>query len=319
LEFSFVEELVYRLKVFQAMVKNVVTINSENTLRDAQITMREARVSGIPVVKDNIMVGIVTIEDIIMALDHGYIEEPIDRWMTRDVVTVEPNWPLSRAMSILDRTRFGRLPVLDKGGSPCGVITPESILRALLTELNRLLARDEKSEVTIETLESKALRLRFYVEAGDYDRAGLTSVQLKRELAARGVEPALQRRVAIATHEAETNLIIHSTSGGTIIAVLEPESIRLTVIDNGPGIENIEQAMQPGYSTASDFIRSLGFGAGMGLPNIKRCADHFEFRSKPGLGTRLNLRFDLKPRSTTPDKGQPDKNSLSGRNCIKNL
>lgn len=295
------------------MAKNVATVSSEKTLRDAQIIMREARVSGLPVVKDNIMVGIVTIEDVILALDHGYIEEPIERWMTRDVVTVESNWPLSRAMSILDRTRFGRLPVLDKDGSLCGVITPESILRAFLTELNRLLARDEKSKVTIETLESEALRLRFYINAGDYERAGLASVQLKRELAARGVDPALQRRVAIATHEAETNLIIHSTSGGTIIAVLEPESIRLTVSDNGPGIENIEQAMQPGYTTASDFIRSLGFGAGMGLPNIKRCADHFEFKSKPGLGTRLNLRFDLKPRSTPVTTGQTDKNSLLGR------
>ena len=297
MEFSFVEELVHRLKVFQAMAKDVVTDKPQHTLRDAQITMRDTRVSGIPVVKDNMMVGIVTIEDVIQALDHGYIEDPIERWMTRDVVTVESNWPLSRAMSILDRTRFGRLPVLDKDGSLCGVITPESILRALLTELNRLLARNEKSEVATETLGSETLRLHFNVEAGDYDRAGLASVQLKRELAARGVDPALQRRVAIATHEAETNLIIHSTSGGAIIVDLEPESIRLTVTDNGPGIENIEQAMQPGYSTASDFVRSLGFGAGMGLSNIKRCTDHFELKSKPGLGTRLNLRFNLKPLS----------------------
>jgi len=300
LEFSFVEELVYRLKVFQAVIKNVVTINPQNTLRDAQTIMRESRVSGVPVVKDNIMVGIVTIEDIIQALDHGYIEEPVDRWMTKDVVTVESNWPLSRAMSILDRTRFGRLPVLDKDGSLCGVITPNSILRVLLAELNRLLARDEKSEVRIESGEGKTLRLRFDVEAGDFDRAGLASVQLKRKLAERGVDAEIQRRVAISTHEAETNLIIHSTSGGTIVADLEPESIRLTVTDNGPGIENIEKAMQPGYSTASDFIRSLGFGAGMGLSNIKRCTDHFEIKSKPGLGTRLNLRFNLTPRLNRP-------------------
>ncbi len=301
------------------MVKNVVTISPLNTLRNAQITMREARVSGIPVVKDDIMVGIVTIEDVIQALDHGYIEEPIDRWMTRDVVTVEADWPLNRAMSILDRTRFGRLPVLDKDGRLCGMITPNSILRALLTELNRLLARNEKSEVTIETLESKTLRLRFDVQAGDYDRAGLASVQLKRELAARGVNAEIQRRVAIATHEAETNLIIHSTSGGTIIADLEPESIRLTVTDNGPGIENIEQAMQPGYSTASDFVRSLGFGAGMGLSNIKRCSDHFELKSKTGLGTKLNLRFNLVPCSAEASTGQTDRISLLERNRNENL
>ena len=313
MEFTFVEELVHRLKVFQAMDRDVVTVTPEMTMRDAQRTMRETRASGLPVVKDDRMVGIVTIEDIIEALDHGYIDEPIERWMTRDVVTVERNWPLSQAMSILDRTQFGRLPVLDESGSLCGVITPESVLRTLLGELNRLLSQDEKSAVTREVHERAALRLKFDVAAGDFDRAGLASVQLKRELAARGVEPALQRRVAIATHEAETNLIIHSTSGGTIIVDLEPESIRLTVADAGPGIADVEQAMQPGFSTASDFVRSLGFGAGMGLPNIKRCADHFEIKSKQGLGTRLNLRFDLKPRQTPPVKGPIHEASPSHR------
>ena len=317
MEFSFVEELVYRLKVFQAMVKNVVTIHPQNTLRDAQVTMREYRISGIPVVEDNIMVGIVTIEDIILALDHGHIEEAIERWMSRDVVTVKSNWPLSRAMSILDRTRFGRLPVLDDEGRLCGMITPNSILRVLLSELNRLLARNEKSEVTKETLKREAMRLRFKIEAGDYDRAGLASVQLKRELAARGVDPVLQRRVAIATHEAETNLIIHSTSGGTIIVDLDPESIRLTVTDNGPGIENIEQAMQPGYTTASDFVRSLGFGAGMGLSNMKRCTDHFELKSKPGLGTRLTLRFNLVPHAPSARSEETDLNSFLERDRIE--
>jgi len=285
------------------MDRDVVTVAPEMTMRRAQITMRETRVSGLPVVNDGLMVGIVTIEDIIEALDHGYIDEPIDRWMSRDVVTVERNWPLSQAMTILDRTRFGRLPVLDEAGSLCGVITPESTLRALLVELNRLLSQDEKSAVTREVYERAALRLKFDVEAGDFDRAGLASVQVKRELAAHGVDPALQRRVAIATHEVETNLIIHSTSGGTIVVDLDPESIRLTVADAGPGIADVDQAMQPGFSTASDFVRSLGFGAGMGLPNIKRCADHSEIKSKPGLGTRLNLRFDMKPRPSIQAKG----------------
>ncbi len=285
------------------MDTNTATVPPDRPLRFAQVTMRQARVSGVPVVKDGVMVGIVTMEDIIEALDHGYIEEPIAKWMTRDVVTVERNWPLSKAMSILDRTQFGRLPVLDGADGLCGVITPESIMRALLAELNRLLARDEQSSVTREVRGREALRLEFDVKAGDFDRAGLASVQLKRELAARGVEPALQRRVAIATHEAETNLIIHSRDGGKIVADLDAESVRLTVTDDGPGIDNVEQAMQPGFSTASDFVRSLGFGAGMGLPNIKRCADHFEIKSKGGLGTRLNLRFDLRAK---PPSGAAD-------------
>ncbi len=293
MELSFVEELVHRLKVFQAMETDVVSAHPDMTMRDAQITMREARVSGCPVVDGDTMVGVVTVEDIIKALDHGHIEEPIGRWMTRDVVTVERRWPLSRAMSILDRTGFGRLPVLDEGCSLCGIITPESILRALLVELNRLLAQDEEREAAKATVDGGALRLEFEVSAGDFDRAGLASVRLKRELANRGIEPALQRRVAIAAHEAETNLIIHSTTGGKIIADIEADSVRLAVADEGPGIEDVDQAMTPGFSTATDMVRALGFGAGMGLPNIRRCADHFEIKSKPGYGTRLNLRFDI--------------------------
>ncbi|MCC7491760.1 MAG: CBS domain-containing protein [Fimbriimonadaceae bacterium] len=294
MEFSFVEELVHRLKVFQAMDKEVVTVQPDQTMRHAQQVMREARVSGMPVVEHDMMVGIVTIEDIIKALDHGHTDEPVRAWMTRDVVTVEARWPLSRAMSLFERTRFGRLPVMDEDCLLAGVITPESILRALLVELNRLLAQDEEREAARASVDGGALRLEFDVAGGDFDRAGLASVRLKRELASRGIDPTIARRVAIATHEAETNLIIHSSHGGRIVADLEADSIRLVVTDDGPGIEDIDRALTPGFSTASDFVRNLGFGAGMGLPNIRRCADHFEIKSRPGYGTRLNVRFELR-------------------------
>ncbi len=300
MELTFVEELVHRLKVFQGMVPDVITVTPDVSMREAQRKMREHRVAGMPVVDGDDMVGLVTVEDIVKALDHGHIEEPVARWMTHDVVTADRRWPLARVMGILDRTRYGRLPVLDERGKLVGVITAESILRTLLVELNRLLAQDEEREAAEVIVDGGAVRLEFEVAAGDFDRAGLASVRLKREMSARGIEPKLQRRVAIVTHEAETNLIIHTTHGGRITVDLDDTFIRLKVTDDGPGIESLEQAMTPGYSTASDFVRSLGFGAGMGLPNIKRNADHFEIKSKPGYGTRLNIRFDLGPPEESP-------------------
>jgi CBS domain-containing protein/anti-sigma regulatory factor (Ser/Thr protein kinase) len=295
-EFSYVQELVHRLKTFQAMSTDVISVGPAQRMREAQTLMRSRRISGMPVVENERLVGIVTIEDIIQALDHGHIEELVGTWMTRDVMTVESRWPLSKVMSVFDRTGFGRLPVLDEAGKLCGLITPESILHALLVELNRLLAQDAEHGQAFLSEHQGALRMEFEVAAGDYDSAGLSSVRLKRELANRKMPPELQRRVAIATYEAEANLIIHTDKGGRIVADLDDDSVRVSVDDGGPGIPDLEAAMTPGFSTASDLVRNLGFGAGLGLPNIKRCADHFEIRSAPGYGTRLNLRFDLQPK-----------------------
>ncbi len=306
MEFSFVQELVHRLKTFQAMQVEVVSARAEQRMREVQALMRARRISGVPVVDDGgDLVGIVTIEDIIRALDHGHIEELVDTWMTKDVVTVRDRWPLTESMSVLDRTGYGRLPVLDEQGKLVGIITPESILHSLLVELNRLLAQDEEHpHQAVDRTTAGAMRMEFQVTAGDYDSAGLSSVRLKRELANRGIAQDLQRRVAIATYEAEANLIIHTERGGQILADMDDETIRVTVEDDGPGIADIELAMQHGWSTASDLVRTLGFGAGLGLPNIRKCADHFEIRSAPGYGTRLNLRFDLAPSARSESNGQ---------------
>jgi anti-sigma regulatory factor (Ser/Thr protein kinase) len=101
--------------------------------------------------------------------------------------------------------------------------------------------------------------------------------------------------VAISAYEAEMNLIIHADQGGELIAELRPERIRLTVVDRGPGIPDVEKALSPGFSTAPNWIRELGFGAGMGLDNIKRCADSMKLESKMGHGTRLEIIIYLRP------------------------
>jgi anti-sigma regulatory factor (Ser/Thr protein kinase) len=103
-----------------------------------------------------------------------------------------------------------------------------------------------------------------------------------------GIHPHVIRRVAVATYEAEINIVVY-TEGGEIVAEVRPNHIKIEALDKGPGIPDIEQAMQPGYSTAPDWVREMGFGAGMGLPNIKSCADEMQLRSTVGVGTHLTI------------------------------
>jgi serine/threonine-protein kinase RsbT len=108
-----------------------------------------------------------------------------------------------------------------------------------------------------------------------------------------GIKPEIIRRAAIATYEEETNIIIHSI-GGKLKVFMKHGKIIIEAKDAGPGIPDIELALQPGYSTASDQIRALGFGAGMGLPNIQRCADQFHIESQVGHGTVVTVEIELK-------------------------
>lgn len=132
----------------------------------------------------------------------------------------------------------------------------------------------------------------FTVKGGDFSNAGTISTQIKELLQEVGVDPAIIRRVAIATYEAEMNIVMYAEQG-KVIFILSPDKIRISVDDEGPGIEDIEQAMKEGYSTATDKMREMGFGAGMGLPNIKKNAGLFKISSTPGKGTSLDITICL--------------------------
>ncbi|MCI6377317.1 MAG: anti-sigma regulatory factor [Clostridiales bacterium] len=131
------------------------------------------------------------------------------------------------------------------------------------------------------------------VRAGEFQTAGDASASIKRKLKQIGVDSTVLRRIAVASYEAELNLIIHSM-GGQLTLEMNPEKITLVSADVGPGIADISRAMQEGYSTASEEARDLGFGAGMGLPNMKRNADGFAIESELGKGTRIQMEFRLK-------------------------
>ncbi len=138
-----------------------------------------------------------------------------------------------------------------------------------------------------------AIKYTFQIEKDDFSRAGEASSSIKKILMQVGSEPSLTRRVAIATYEAEMNIVIHS-DGGTISVMIDPKCVMVLAKDNGPGIENIELAMKEGYSTATDRIREMGFGAGMGLSNMKKCSDEFSIESKIGEGTTIMMNMCVK-------------------------
>ena len=124
----------------------------------------------------------------------------------------------------------------------------------------------------------------------DYANAGKVSSQIKDILKSVGIDPRVLRNIAVACYEAEINLVIHTMGGKVILELMDDGVVKLVFEDKGPGIENIEKAMTPGFSTADEEARSLGFGAGMGLPNIKRVSDTFDLETSPE-GTKLRLSF----------------------------
>ena len=136
------------------------------------------------------------------------------------------------------------------------------------------------------------LEKNFPVEAGAFTTAGEASTTIKRTLKQLGVNAEVLRRVSVACYEVELNLVIHSM-GGTLTLLVDPEKVTLISKDVGPGIPDIAKAMTEGYSTASEEARTLGFGAGMGLPNMKRNASEFDIQSEVGVGTTITMSFAL--------------------------
>jgi serine/threonine-protein kinase RsbT len=136
------------------------------------------------------------------------------------------------------------------------------------------------------------LAQRFEIRGGDFSNAGKTSTEIKEILQEIGIDPSIIIRASIASYEAEMNVVMYAQRG-LLTLNITPEKVHFRLEDDGPGIENIELAMKEGFSTATDKMREMGFGAGMGLPNIRRNADKFEIFSEPGKGTTLDITIHL--------------------------
>ena len=134
----------------------------------------------------------------------------------------------------------------------------------------------------------EAVRFHFVVDGEDFTSAGQASVQVKKNLRKLGIPPEIIRKISIAMYEGEINMVIHADGGDADVLVYE-DRIVMILTDRGPGIADVEKAMQEGFSTAPDNVRSLGFGAGMGLPNMKRYTDDMKIESVVGEGTTITM------------------------------
>jgi CBS domain-containing protein/anti-sigma regulatory factor (Ser/Thr protein kinase) len=313
LKVSVAQVLIYELRVRDAMTQPPVTGVPGDSLRTIQNLMKTHRISGVPILQNGVPVGLVSIEDIINALDQGHVNDPAERWMTRNIVTLRDHFSLVRAVAEFDRHGFGRFPVLNSNGQLVGVLTRGDITACLMQQLEKraeeAVAREAAlfSGQTDDLEHNKPMVVQTEVKSGDYDSAGKVSQRMRQILRARGVDPAIRRRAAIIAYEAEMNMIIHSI-GGDLSVVISPGKVVIEAVDRGPGIENVDLAMQEGWSTAGPLARELGFGAGMGLPNIKKCSDQFEIHSEMSVGTRLHSEVLLNQAAPLPDLEEPNEN-----------
>jgi len=283
---SVVLELIYQLKIKDVMNSSVITAKKTDTMQHIKDLMRENYITGLPIVEDKTLVGIVSIEDIIMSLDEGTINMPVEDKMTRNVIVLEDDMPLSFAISYLNKYRYGRFPVLNKKKELVGILTSKNVIRTLLVEMNREVLRLEKIHQKQARAPDLYSEMDFTTVRFDFELAGRASTEIKKALKTRNIDPKIIRRVAIASYELEINQVVHSL-GGTISCSIQPDRVTITAADDGPGIEDINSVLQEGWSTADEWIRSLGFGAGMGLPNTKRVSDEFYIESTPGVGTTV--------------------------------
>lgn len=301
-EFTKIQELLYELRIEQIMTHPVVSIPIGTRMTEVKESMRFHRFSGLPVADGDQLLGIVSVEDVIRWLEAGAPEASVEQWMTRKVHTLRVDEAAAQALSKFDRHKVGRLPVLDSHGKLAGIVTPGDIISRVLRVLDARYREYEsgrpRTPFTMADLASDdtTLVLRFQVSPRDFDKAGTAATRIKRVLECFGTEPRLVRRAGIAAYEAEMNLVIHTDSGGTMMVELKPHRLCIESRDSGPGIPDVEQALTPGFSTAPDWIRELGFGAGMGLNNMRMCADGFSIQSEVGKGTLVRVVIHLDER-----------------------
>jgi len=302
-KFTKIQELIYELPIERVMKKDVIRVSPETTMTELKEVLRVNRISGVPVMEGDRLVGVISIEDLIKALVEGDVEAPVRKRMTTRLITVRENESVVEAVKRFTQYKVGRLLVVDEQGRLTGILTGGDITRGLLGAISLDYHAEEISRYRAKHIfedivsDQTSLILRYKVEAKDFKKGGTASSKIKRALDRLGGVPEVIRRVAISAYEAEMNLIIHTDHGGELIAEMQPDVIRVTAIDQGPGIPDVEQAMSPGFSTAPNWIRELGFGAGMGLMNIKKCADAMTLESTVGVGTRMEIVIYLHPES----------------------
>ncbi len=296
-----VMELLQRFRVKDVMrAEGIISLAREDTLRTAKERLRDNKISGLPVLEGKRLFGMVSVNQIIRALEGGWLDDPCSERMTTSLVVLEEDMPLTLALKYFHNYTFGRFPVLNKEHEFVGILSQRDVTSVLLKELSGEISRLEGKASASNAASSTVARSegalpyysmrQFLVVRNDMANAGKAANEIKRMLKEVGVNAKVIRRVAVAAYELEINVCIHSL-GGSITIVLDANRVTIISKDRGPGIKDVDWACQDGTSTANDWIRSMGFGAGMGLSNCKRVADVFSIKSTVPNGTTVCCEF----------------------------
>jgi len=279
-------ELIHKLKVKDVMTSRVSTVTSSHTMKDVRDILKNKSITGLPVVEESRIVGIVSMENVLKSMELGCAEKPVASFMSRKIIALEEDMPVFFAISYFGRYPYRRFPVVNQQNELVGIVTSRDITTKLLLEAHREIERLEKSGDQAETALGGHIEKWFTVRRYDFENAGYASTEIRKILKSRKVEKGTARRIAISAYEMEMNLVIHSDNG-SIHFLMDEERAIIQSEDTGPGIRDVNIALEEGYSTATDWIRSLGFGAGLGLPNVKRVSDEFSITSAPSQGTHI--------------------------------
>jgi len=294
------QELVYELKIGEAMETDVLSVSPQTGMSELRPILRSRKITAAPVMQGGELLGIISVEDYINWLTGGVKDCPVEKCMSRNVITLYDDEPLVEAVRCFDKYRFYEFPVLNRNsGKMVGIITKRDAIMGILQALDIDYQRQEirrylDTRHFFNEISADSTNLSLYYELLDkkVENGGEVASRLKKDIGLLGIHPDIIRRVAIAVYEAEMNLIIYG-GNGYIRVSLDKSGISVEVKDDGPGIPDIEKALKPGFSTAPDWVRELGFGAGMGFTNIQNCSENFIIESSGGRGTCLKIHFPL--------------------------
>lgn len=286
------------LDASSVMSKTPYALHPQDRVATARIVMREKAVSGIPVVDEDFrLVGLISVSKIIEALADGRLADSVDSVMTRDVITVNVHDSFETILSYFQQFKFGRFPVIESDGKLAGMITDMDVLSAVVRSLYSVYVHDQRRVITLGSFSALSKEFEasadfmYDIRCNGLEHAGEGSALLKKFLQNKGYKESVVRRASVCAYEAEINVCIHAHGTGTLRAVAKKDEVIVRVEDEGPGIENIDLAMKEGWSTAPDEVRELGFGAGMGLPNIRRFSDHLVIISGKDKPTKVEMIF----------------------------
>ncbi len=288
-----ITELLYTLLVSDVMEKNVITVNICSTMREVKDVMKHYHITGMPVVDDDgFLKGVISMSDLLDALTENCIEDEVSKWMTKKVLTIHENTNLIKAFNLLDKYKIGRVPVLNDEKHIIGIITNGTIIKKMLYRIDKQSVQTEKeiadlvNQLNLKSNIDKPIKFEWPLQHHDFENAGKLSSEIKKYLKKMQINRSIIRKVSIASYEAEMNTIIHSIGGCAKICI-NNNRLRAEFIDKGPGIEDVDKALEIGFSTAPPIARELGFGAGLGLPNIQSSVDKFELSSTKNGPTTL--------------------------------